>query len=221
MNTPLSPEKSGVRPFDSDVEYLMAEVDWICKRAERIEAFRLLHAQEDVLPRLVNWRSRSVNVVVNVDRVTRLEAEESALRQEIDARVGVNRTDGPDLGLDRICLKFGLGDVERATLLLGFVSILGSSEFANSVSRIDSVTTCGFLSYELVSEFLELGPEDHLKGLLALLPDATLIVNDLVRLTYSLSTPSDAVSVGIEVTGKALTAITGVPGFEGFTALTT
>lgn len=95
MQTPLPLEKSGVCPYLTDVWHLMAEVAWIRVRAERIEAFRLLHTQDDGSVNLGSRRHRDLCMVANVDRVCRLEAEESALRLEIDARVVLNRTDGP------------------------------------------------------------------------------------------------------------------------------
>jgi len=218
MQTSFPPEKSGIRPYATDIEYLMAEVEWIRIRSERIEAFRLLHTPDDAPLKLGSRRNRDLCMVASADRVTRLEVQESALRQEIDARVALNRNEGPGLGLDRLCLDFGLNDVERTTLLLGFVPSLGTAEFINSVSRVDAITTSSFLSYELVSAFLELDPDWHLQGLLSLLPDAALRAKWLVRMTYDPSTPSDAVGVGIELTGQAVAAMTGIAAFRGFAA---
>jgi len=217
MPSPESPEKSGLRPYSTDIEYLMAEVDWIRIRSERIEAFRQFHNQGEVSWKMGNRRNRNLCVVASADRVSHLEKEESALRQEIDARRALNRADGPTLGLDRLCLEHVLNDVERHLLLLGFVPVMGSSEFVTSVSRVDAITTSSFLSYELVSAFLELDPEEHLKGQLSLLPDGVLRAKEMIRLTYDPSTPADAVGVGIEVTGQAVAAMTGIPGFRGFT----
>jgi len=217
MQTSLPAEKSGVRPYATDIEYLMAEVDWIRIRSERIEAFRLLHGQDEGQLRMGSRRHRDLCLIASTDRVARLQEEESALRQEIDARMALNRKEGPGLGLDRLCLEHALNDVERAVLLLGFVPILGSAEFVNSVSRVDAITTSSFLSFEMVSQFLELDPGSHTHGLLSLLPDAVLRAKGLIRLTYDPSSPTDAVGVGVELTGQAVAAITGIPAFRAFT----
>jgi len=217
MQTKSPTENSGVRPYATDVEYLMAEVEWIRVRAERIEAFRLLHTENEGQLRMGNRRNRDLCVIASADRVTRLEEQESALRQEIDARRALNRADGPALGLDRLCLEYNLNDVERTTLLLGFVPVMGSSEFVTSVARVDAITTSSFLSYELVSAFLELDPDSHVQGLLSLLPDGALRAKGLIRLTYDPSSPSDAVGVGIELAGQAVAAVTGIPAFRMFT----
>ncbi len=217
MQTHVPPEKSGLRPYSTDIEYLMAETEWIRVRSERIEAFRLLHTPDDAPLKLGSRRNRDLCLIASADRVTRLEEQESALRQEIDARRALNRTDGPGLGLDRLCLEFGLNDVERHLLLLGFVPVMGSAEFVTSVSKVDAITTSSFLSFELVSQFLELDPDSHIHGLLSLLPDAVLRAKGLIRLTYDPSTPADAVGVGVELTGQAVAAMTGIPAFRGFT----
>jgi len=217
MHEQLPPENSGVRPYETDVEYLMAEVDWIHVRAERIEAFRLLHRQDEGQLRMGSRRNRDLCLIATADRVSSLEAEESGLRQEIDARRALNRADGPALGLDRLCLEHVLNDVERHLLLLGFVPTLGSAEFIDSVSRVDAVTTSSFLTYELVSGFMEMDPDSHIQGLLSLLPDGALRAKGLIRLTYDPSSPTDAVGVGVELTGQAVAAITGIAGFRGFT----
>lgn len=217
MPEQLPAEKSALRPYSTDIEYLMAETEWIRVRAERIEAFRLLHTEDEGQLRMGSRRRRDLCVIASADRVTRLEEQESALRQEIDARRALNRAAGPALGLDRLCLEYNLNDVERTTLLLGFVPVMGSSEFVTSVSRVDAITTSSFLSYELVSAFLELDPDSHIQGLLSLLPDGALRAKGLIRLTYDPSSPSDAVGVGIELAGQAVAAVTGIPAFRMFT----
>ena len=218
MQIPNSPEKSRLRPYETDVEYLMAEVDWIRVRAERIEATRLLEAQNRVTPRPGFWRNRVAVVQVSSDTVASLTAEEASARQEIDARVAVNRTEGPGLGLDRLCVEFGLNEVERHIVLLGFVPILGGDQFADSVCRVDAVTTSSYLSFGLVSSFMELDPESHLKGLRSLLPDAPLVAKEMIRLTYLPATPSDAVEVGLELSAKALAMMTAIPQLSGYSS---
>lgn len=209
MNSSSSPENSGICPYQTDIEYLLAEVEWIRIRSRRIEAQRCLEPDEGTSSR-INRRCGTANA----DTVARLLKEELELRQEIDNRLVINRTVGPILGLDKLCQDHCLGDVERTLLLLGFVPCLGYNAFLGSVSRVDNVTTSGTLSLELVSLFLEMQPEAHLKGLLCLLPDAPLCQGNLVRLTYIPTSPSDILGVGIELSGKALAEITGIQAFH-------
>ena len=97
MNNPSRPEKSGNTPFEKDLDYVMAEVDWIGARVRRIVAQRQLDEQED---RLVarGPRRNIVAGTVSLDLVRCLLVEENALRQAIDSRLSLNRTVGPEIG---------------------------------------------------------------------------------------------------------------------------
>jgi hypothetical protein len=217
MTAPSSPENSGNRPFQGDLEYLAAELDWIRIRSRRIELQRTLGEIDEGTPRQGHFRSHAVSLANSADRVRRYLDEENAIRLEIDTRLALNRADGPAIGLDRMCEEYGLNAFERHVLLLAFVPTLGSNASMNSISRVDAVMTMGPPYIESVSLFMELGLEEHFMSLLCLLPERPLRSQSLIRLTYEPASPADAVTTGIELTGKALAAISGIPGFEGFT----
>lgn len=216
MSIQTSPEKSG-NQFPNDLEYLAAELDWIRARARRIELQRALGDIDEGTPRLGHFRSHAVSLANSADRVRRFLEEEDTLRLDIDTRLAVNRAAGPVLNLDRLCEEYGLNAFERHVLLLAFVPTLGANASMNSISRVDAVMTMGPPYVEGVSLFMELGLEEHFRSLLCLLPERPLRMQDLIRLTYEPASPADAVTTGIELTGKALATMTCIPGFEGFT----
>jgi len=216
MTTPASPEKSGNQPFQSDLEYLATELDWIRVRSRRIELQRTLGEIDEGTPRQGHFRSHAVSLANSAERVRRCLDEENAIRLDIDTRLADNRSGGPALGLDRLCEEHGLNTFERHVLLLAFVPTLGANASMNSISRVDAVITMGPTYVEGVSLFMELDLEEHFTSLLCMLPERPLRGQNLIRLTYEPASPADAVTTGIELTGKALAAMTGIPGFEGF-----
>lgn len=216
MNTALTPENSGNRPFTSDLEYLAAEVEWIQVRARRIEASRLLEEQDGRVPKSASSRISCVNAIANAERVDRLQADEDALRQAIDMRLTQNRSSGPGLGLDRLCQEHGLDDFDRYALLLATLPCLGNRQVETHLWPVNTFVTSTEICPDTLSVFLEMSPGENLKNLIRLLPDAPLRRWGLVRLSYEPLTPAEVINVGFSLSGKTLAAITGIPGLAGF-----
>ena len=149
-----------------------------------------------------------------------LEAEEKAIRATIDARLALNRTGGPDIGLDRLCREHGLTECDRNLLLLCFVPCLGNRHCEQTLWRLDPVIRSSEVTVEATALFMESSSDDMIRGLLRILPEAPLRQQGLVQLSYHPMTPADALTVGISLSGKAMATITGVPAFRGFCAPT-
>ncbi|HOA12878.1 MAG TPA: hypothetical protein PLB35_04945 [Myxococcota bacterium] len=205
-----------VKPFATDLEYLTAELAWVHARTRRIEASQLTLEQDPVLARVQSGRIRAVYTDATASMAGQLAREEETIRQEIDARLALNRADGPGLGLDRLCLEHGLGQFERAALLLATIPCLGYPMMESHVMPLRPRYSSTTIDAGIVSLFLELDMKGGLEGLLSLLPDAPLRKAGLVALTYEPRTPASVLDAGFELTGKTLAAITGIPGFAGF-----
>lgn len=217
MNTPHTPEKSGIQSFPNDFEYISAELEWVGARVQRLVVQRQLEELEGI--RVQRGARHQVYVgEVSPQRVSMLEAEEKAIRGTIDARLALNRTGGPDIGLDRLCREHGLTEFDRNLLLLCFVPCLGNRHCEQILWRLDPVIRSTDVSVEAAALFLESSSDDMIKGLLRILPEAPLRQQGLVQLSYEPMTPADALTVGISLSGKAMATITGVPAFRGFCA---
>jgi len=205
-----------VKPFATDLEYLTAELAWVHARTRRIEASQLTLEQDPVLARVQSGRVRAVYTDATASMAGQLAREELAIRQEIDARLALNRAGSLGLGLDRLCLEHGLGQFERTVLLLATIPCIGYSMLETHVAPLRPRYNSTMIEANLVSLFLELDMKGGLEGLLCLLPDAPLRKAGLLVMTYEPRTPASALDVGFELTGKSLAAITGIPAFEGF-----
>lgn len=212
------PGEPGVRPYATDIEYLMDLVAWIQVRANRIARQRELNERDASTPLLASRRGRHVYRDILPDSVEELLARETSLLSGVEARVALNRAVGPELGVDRLCRQYGLNEVERMILMLGFVPCLGSDFCATGLSKVDSMVTSAMIHIEMVNLFMELELHQGLKSLLCITPRAPLVENDLIRLVYDPRTPADACSIGIELSPAAVAAITGIPEFASFAA---
>ncbi len=206
-----------VKAFATDLEYLTAEFAWIQARTRRIEASQLAMNQAPALEKMQSGRMRAVYADATAGMAGQLALEEQAIRQEIDARMAVNRAVGPKLGLDRLCREHWLGQFERAALLLATIPCIGYSMMETHVTPLRPRYRSTTIDVGIVSLFLELDMKGCLDGLLCLLPDAPLRLDGLVALTYEPSTPASALDAGFELTGKTLADITGISAFEWFT----
>lgn len=200
------------KPFADDLEYLLAELDWVHIRVERIALQRELEEQ--------SGRGGSYHLHGRFEgkcpeRLERLLSEEEAHREGIDSRVTINRTEGPALGLDRVCDEHALGEFERTMLLLAVVPVLGRRIWERK-GPSDPVIDLSVISAETVSLFLESPDREHLRNLRYLLPTAPLRFNGLIEMGYDPCNPSNACSVDFVLTGKGLAELSGVAGFTGF-----
>ena len=112
--------------------------------------------------------------------------------------------------------NFGLDDFEKHILLLGMVACLGTTAVEKHLFGLESVYSSSQLYPEIVFEFLEMGYEERIHVLPKLLAEGVLRREGFILMCYDPATPAAAVGAGIELTGKAVALMTGIPGFEGF-----
>lgn len=201
-------------PFASDLEFTLAWVEFArakCKRLD-IEA-RRNEAEQDPRPLrgVVGVTERTATKELS-RRLKAARDAEVALRTEIDARVERNRHDGPYLAIDRMTEEFGLGDIERTTLLLAVIPCLGHSygEMFNCLS------TYGFSGNSLTVEsawgFMEMNGEARIRSRVIFLPTGPLLAKGLVATTYYTNpTPDNVPGAVISITSQAFSRIVGMP----------
>ena len=119
--------KSPPEPFLDDLACLLAEFDWIDARCLRLGAQRLLLELEEETHNATPPRNRR-RIARKLRRsIPALRRTEDEKRNSIDARLALNRNDGPTLGLDAIQDECGLTAFERTVLLLGCLAAASSS----------------------------------------------------------------------------------------------
>jgi len=219
LNSSSSAEISGIRPFENDVEYLMAELEWVRARTRRIEMQKETTADHRTRSR-VRYSNSPVSVSVCTQQIDCLLAEERDIRDRIRASLALGEGEGKIPGLVRMCRDLELGDFEKHILLLGMIPCLGSSAVEAHLLGLDSTYTSGLLFPEAVFEFLEMGYDDRIRALPLLLASGTIRREGLVQLCFEPTTPASVVGVGIELSGKAVASITGFPSLEGFSEVT-
>lgn len=113
------------KPFATDAEYLDAEFAWLHAKSQRLDAVaRERDARRD--EETNDARAHRPGRMASEDarkNAERFGAEETRLRQEIDARLAVHRAtkDAPKLGLDKLCEEADLNAAERTVLLAAAV----------------------------------------------------------------------------------------------------
>ena len=127
MNTPLPPEKSGIRPFENDVEYLMSELEWVRVRTRRIQAQNERQGSRNNPARASIAARHLMPVMACGEQVACLLKEEHDMRSLIDFRLKVGDDEGKVPSLVRLCRDHGLNDFEKHILLLGMVACLGTT----------------------------------------------------------------------------------------------
>jgi hypothetical protein len=204
-----------IAPFEDDIEFLAAgEIPWARARSKRIGVQRELHqAEDEILPlRGVVGTARTPKP----DELRRyfaiIQHEEDGLRRDIDARLALNRSGGPTLGLDALCAEYGLGVFERTLLLLAVLPALGEDIF----SVLDPATARGYMGSLLCPEhiwqYLEMNVEERIKSRLALLPTAPLLGAGLITLDIGRSaSPASIADARIEITSAAFAKIVSIP----------
>ncbi len=195
------------KPFKSDMDYILSELDWIRVRGKRIG---LLAAAEErpTSP----WRGRVRDTPPKCDcEVKYLLAEEDALRMDIDARLKMNRKDGPNIGLDQICEQHDLGEFERRLLLFGVLPALGSDVLMGCIPNTIPLATGGSVDVEVVWCVLDMPPEERVASIKTLLPTAPLLAAKLIGFGYGPRTTGDIPSAVVELSWPTLATITGVP----------
>jgi hypothetical protein len=210
--SPTSPEKSAGVPFADDLTYLMAEFQWIKARSSRIGYQR----EDGIASGLTRSRRRAglTEPVADCEcRLTVLRSTEDRLRADIDTRLNLNRKVGPEMGLDRLCREHGLDPFERLVLLIGSLPVVGNVRAGHFLEGASVIGISGTIDLECCWDLAELDSDARIRSLVCLLPQSSLIRCGLVSFGFRPATPGDLARSGVEVTGRALATITGIPEF--------
>jgi len=151
--------------FKDDPDYLQREMDWLRTRVRRIAQERKArdaHDEEEYEPDRLVRPGRVGSRDARLQAVELLERER-ALRNKIDARLDLNRTQrgAPTLGLDVVATEASLGAEERLILLTALPygiaqnvaeSVLG--EFSRHWGAISVADAIGVLDPKNISDWL-------------------------------------------------------------------
>lgn len=192
---------SPIEPFPDDLSYVLAEMDWIHRSS------RARTAESDLL--LEQGRGSQAETDRKLAQV--LRHEEKKTRCEIDSRLGINRTSGPELGLDRICGEHRLNEFERTLILVAVLPVLGTEQAVERLEHISPRWSPETACPEAVWELLRMDHRARLLSLSCLLPGSLLVSNGIVHLSHQMKRPADVPGVGVEVSWSTLAVVTGLP----------
>ena len=203
-------------PFESDLQYILAEMNWIAARCRRLDIENHLRDVEDdpkPLPRTIG-KGESMAAKEFRRRLPSLREAEDGLRTTIDARLALNHTDGPVIALDTIVSDHNLSAFERTILVLGCLPTLGHN-YSDAFNALSSFGFAGnSLSVETVWAFMGMGGEERVKSWRVFLPTSPLLREGLVTLSlygYGSFNPSALPGAIIELTSLAFSRIVGMP----------
>ncbi|MBM4366279.1 MAG: AAA family ATPase [Deltaproteobacteria bacterium] len=214
-------KRTEVQPFPSDLDYLQAELHWIEARCRRIglAAAAKNGAEGEAPRRRRGYRDEEEHDPSELLRRSKAHGrEEARLRAEIDARLAKNRAAGPALALDTMCEAYGLGAIERNTLLLALTPAFGSaagagicalrSDFSppfNSVVSVDDI----FTFHEF--DFADRVRHRKLFSLESPLMQSDLISRDFARRSAA---PEDLLESQVVINARTFAHLVGQPGLH-------
>ena len=205
--------KSKATPFANDCDYIAAEIGYMAAKANRIGAEREAKQQ----PRSYGTRRvlgplESTETKEHRRRIAGLKLTEDELKADLDARLAINRSNGPALGLDAVCDHHDLNAFERAVLLV--TSIVACGE--HYADLLDPATRRGMMggaTAEDCWQLMEMPLADRVQSHLSFLPTARMMAAGLISVRLGAeSTPSSLSGAVVEVTSPAWAAIVGLDG---------
>jgi len=210
-------------PYESDLDYIEEELEWVETRLRRIATSQKLEERES--SELQPWREEQEPASRLETRIESLRDEEEELRGQIDRRIEVTRGSDVELALDDICDLYDLDDFERNVLLLAAAPVF-SQRFS---ALYGDASSAGFrmseLTVELAFTFHELSFRDRIDGRSAFASDAPLVANDLVALELydRLQNPEDLLTANLHITTRTFQFLVGqedlMEGFMEFSSL--
>lgn len=202
-------------PFPDDPTYLQAELDWLSVRVRRIVAERraqqALEEESDGDPAHAQRPGRTSSRVARC-RVVELREKERKLRDEIDARLRLNREqrEACTLGLDIVATEASLSPEERVVLL---------ALLASGVSQPVAERVLGELCHhwgavavsDLISVLDPQGLQDWLRYRRLFRINAPLVSNGLIEIGKANGPvgPDTLMSADVRLSLDAFSRITG------------
>jgi SpoVK/Ycf46/Vps4 family AAA+-type ATPase len=206
-------------PYESDLEYLQDEMQWVHHRTRRIINDTLLcrvvaspedqelwedsqlfdfGKPDDVSPAILQGRARSHRKA------------EDLYRKTIDNRLTLTRASGRALALDRLCLSHNLDDFERMILLVAAAPCF-SRRLEEQLSELDPHRSTSGASVETVFAFAEKSMEERIRLRRTFSPKAPLFARDLARLDlgHRYDNPKDLLIAEVSVSDRIFSYLVG------------
>ena len=198
-----------IEPFNDNLAFLRADSAFWVAKAARIEAERLWEpdpGRKDTIGQKATTHGKE-----NQRKLLSLTVADAALKTELDARLEATKAAGVVLGIDTLCDRFKLGEIDRVTLLLCVYAAI-DEEIEAAICRCAPATFGVRLSPDIVWSVLELDFAGRaVEGRKPFAPTAPLLLNNLVTMTLGRdATPYDLRSGHLCITQRAFdTIVTG------------
>ncbi len=199
------------KPYEGNLAYLEAELQWIEARCQRLGAQRKLaesgvraQAESSPFSSGVPESPRQLST-----RLKRHRADETRLREEIDARLVATRAAGEAPALDRFCALYRLDDFERTLLLLAI-----APAFSRGFDDLYAVLTreefsAGGPTVEAAFNFMEFGFADRILRRKVFGKTAALYSNDLMATMGAMNGPEDLLQATVRVSARTFSFLLG------------
>ncbi len=222
-------------PYDSDMDYIQDELQWVEARCHRLIVDRALEQRAsrqgpnaDLGVGEDDWslwrneeREQAPSTRTLKARRTRFLAAERAHRGRVDARLARHRDEvaaghARPLALDTLCETHALDDLERATVLLAMAPAV-SRRFRRLFEKLtEDTTVTEVVTVELVFDFLELPFAERVQRRRAFTPKARLFAADILRLDTSghMTSPQDILGADVDLPNRTFGYLLGDPGLS-------
>ncbi len=201
------------QPYQTDLEYLEEEMEWVELRCKRIITKRLVNemsAEDDAgvyyNPSYHGHVDQSLDALV--DRRDRLANQERKLRMRIDSRLALTRQAGEPVAVDRLVELYGLDHFERTVLLLA-ASVTFSRRFLQLFGRIWNGYEA--LIVETIFSFCELSYGERITHLKRFSQQGALFRHELVSLNFGqrIQTPQELLDAQVRISNRTFDFLVG------------
>jgi SpoVK/Ycf46/Vps4 family AAA+-type ATPase len=200
-------------PYESDLQYLEDELEWIELRCKRIITQRIikdLSADEETGVYYNQSYYGGYDQSIEALKATRdsLEKRERKLRLRIDSRLGVNHQAGQPVALDQLVEMYDLNEFERTVVLLA-ASVTFSRRFVQLYGRIWNGYEA--LVVETVFSFCELSFAERIQHLKEFSQSNTLFRNELVTLNLGarIQSPQELLDAQLRISNRTFDFVVG------------
>ncbi len=196
---------ASARPFQDDVEYVEAEIEWVRQR------LLYLGTRQEGAQGLSRHMDGFVDDDIARGEVARLAAAADSTRAALDARLAATRAGDWTLGLDRLVRQHGLDDMERQVLLLTLIPAIDQS-FEDKLEGVDlgSSVFLGEIEPSLLEFFFELDLRGQLALRTMLSPEGRLVGGGLVDFDMEGRACEDFLSQALRIQCVAFKTIVGL-----------
>lgn len=199
-------------PYETDLEYLEDELEWIELRCKRIIIGQMVDSESDDGEGDLFYRQQHYGAHQPLDALTAryrtLQQREEGQRNAIDRRLYATRESGTTLAIDTLVEMYGLGEFERTILLLS-ASVTFSRRFMQLFGRIWNGYEA--LVVETVFSFCELPFSERIEHLKALSKAGPLVSNELISLNLGgrINSPQELLEAQIRLSNRTFDFLVG------------